>query len=130
MLFLLKSNCNYLHIKLQELYKNCFYSLFLLSCVLTALYRSLASKNTLRFVDVTSLSKILGSSLCKALPGFHVFTGCDHSPSFAFKGKVRPFTLIEKNPSAQNAFAKLGSVEMLPDSIIDEIEKMFAKCTG
>jgi hypothetical protein len=90
----------------------------------------LASKNTSRFVDVTSLSKILGSSLCKALPEFHAFTGCDYSPSFAFKRKVRPPTLLEKKPSAQNAFVKLGSVEMLPNSFIDEIKKFVCKSTG
>ncbi len=90
----------------------------------------LASKNTLRFVDVTSLSKLLGSSLCKALPEFHAFTGCDYSPSLAFKRKVRPLTLLEKNPSAQNAFAKLGSVGMLPDSIIEEIEKFVCQIYG
>ncbi len=90
----------------------------------------LASKNTSRFVDVTSLSKILGSSLCKALPEFHAFTGCDYSPSFAFKRKVRPLTLLEKNPSIQNAFVKLGSVEMLSNSIIDEIEKFVCQIYG
>ncbi len=68
--------------------------------------------------------------MCKALPEFHAFTGCDYSPSFAFKRKVRPLTLLEKNPSVQNAFVKLGSVEMLPNSIIDEIEKFVCQIYG
>lgn len=44
----------------------------------------LASKNTIRFVDLTSLSKRLGPKLCKSLPGFHALTGCDYTPSFAY----------------------------------------------
>lgn len=68
----------------------------------------LASKNTLRFVEVISLSQKLGPRLCKSLPGFHAFTGCDYTPSFAYKGKVKPFAILQKNIDAQNAFGKLG----------------------
>jgi len=45
------------------------------------------SKNTLRFIDVSALSGTIGSSLSKALPAFHAFTGCDFTPAFARKGK-------------------------------------------
>ena len=50
--------------------------------------------------------------------------------SFAFKGKIRPFTLLEKTHKAQSAFAKLGWMEMLPDSVIDEIENFLCQMYG
>lgn len=54
----------------------------------------LASKNTLRFVDLTSLSTKLGPKFCKPLSGFHAFTGCDYTSSFAYKGKMRPLSIL------------------------------------
>ncbi|KZR97548.1 Uncharacterized protein APZ42_007508, partial [Daphnia magna] len=51
--------------------------------------------NTLRFIDITTLSLKLGPALCKALPGFHAFTGSDYTPAFSYKGKVRPLQILE-----------------------------------
>ena len=68
--------------------------------------------------------------MCKTIPVFHAFTGCDYSPSFAFKGKIRPFTFLAKNHKAQSAFAKLGWMGMLPDSVIDEIENFLCQMYG
>lgn len=90
----------------------------------------LASKNTIRFVDLTSLSKRLGPKLCKSLPGFHALTGCDYTPSFAYKGKMRPLSMLEKNGDAQTAFGKLGSMEMLSEATIKSIEKFVCEMYG
>ena len=90
----------------------------------------LASKNTLRFVDITSLSQKLGKKLCMSLPGFHAFTGCDYTPSFAYKGKIRPLSILERNVDAQIAFGKLGSAEMLSEATINSIEQFVCEMYG
>jgi hypothetical protein len=40
----------------------------------------IASKNSLRFIDVSSLYGKLGPRFAKSLTGFHSFTGCDQNP--------------------------------------------------
>ena len=41
-----------------------------------------STKNDRRFLDITSISKVLGTTMCQALPGFHAFTGSDYTPAF------------------------------------------------
>ena len=69
------------------------------------------SKNTLRYISVNNIYAKLGSKLCKALPAFHAFTGCDYTACFSRKGKVRPFKLLEKNDEAQEVFGSIGEEE-------------------
>jgi hypothetical protein len=89
-----------------------------------------ASKNTLRFVDLTSRSTKLGPKLCKSLSFFHAFTGCDFTPSFACKGKMRPLSILEKNGVAQTAIGKLGSMEILAEATINSIDKFVCEMYG
>ena len=87
----------------------------------------LFTTNNLRYVDVSLLANNLGSRLCQSLPGFHAFTGCDYTPSFVCKGKLRPFNLLLKNECAQEALAKLGESEIIDEGCIKGVEK-FACC--
>ena len=68
----------------------------------------LYSKNTLRYISVNQLFRKLGEKLCKSLPAFHAFTGCDYSAAFSRKGKLQPFKLLEKNQEIQLLFSELG----------------------
>ena len=79
-------------------------------------------KITLRMVDVTNLQAHLGHKLSKSLPGFHAFTGCDFTASFFTKGKVKPFSLLEKNEDIQEVFGSLGQTEVISPGTLKEIE--------
>lgn len=68
-----------------------------------------SSKNTRRFIDVSGLHKSVGVLICTALPGFHAISGCDYSPTFKEKGKIRPFNIMAKNPKYANAMALLST---------------------
>ena len=81
------------------------------------------SKNTNRYVDVTKISLHLGISLSNALAGWHAEGGNDFNPSYAKKGKKKPFEMLENDESAQSAFASLGLTKYLSQQTIDEIEK-------
>ena len=59
--------------------------------------------NHQRYINVNDAYRILGDSLSKALPCFHALTGCDYTPAFFRKGKVRPFKLLEKSKEYQLA---------------------------
>ena len=50
-----------------------------------------AAKNSRRYINITAISGKLGLSMCKALPGFHYFTGSDYTSALVRKGKGRLF---------------------------------------
>ncbi|KAJ8677787.1 hypothetical protein QAD02_013574 [Eretmocerus hayati] len=61
-----------------------------------------------KIIDVNSMYNKLGESVCRALPAFHAFTGCDSNPSFFMKGKKRPFSIMKGNPDFVEAFSNLS----------------------
>lgn len=69
-------------------------------------------------VDCSKLATALGPDLCRALPGFHAFTGCDYMAAFFRKGKVRPYKILEKNQQLQTVFASLNESTDLEDEIV------------
>lgn len=77
----------------------------------------------MRLIDVTDIYAQLGEQLCKALPAFHAFTGCDYNPSFYRKAKQRPFSLLSKLESFQVTFANMTDESMDRNKLFSEIEK-------
>ena len=45
--------------------------------------------NSLAYVHVNSIINFLGMELSEAMLGFHNFTGCDFTPAFSGKGKIK-----------------------------------------
>lgn len=76
----------------------------------------------LRFIDVTNLHAELGEQLCKALPAFHAFTGCDQNPSFFMKGKRRPYNLLFKSKRFQVAFSEMTDESIDKSKVLAVIE--------
>ncbi|GFX71543.1 hypothetical protein TNCV_2695311 [Trichonephila clavipes] len=60
-----------------------------------------------RVISINGLYQDLGISLSKALPCFYVITGCDYTPAFFRKGKLRPFKLLEKSVEYQLAWQEI-----------------------
>lgn len=63
--------------------------------------------NSQRFVNVSKIYESLGSTVCKALPAFHAFTGCDFNPAFYRLGKKKPWLFFLANEHYQEAFANI-----------------------
>ena len=81
------------------------------------------NKNNRRYICISEIARNLGSEMCAALPSFHAFTGCDYTSAFVRKGKVRPFSLLERNPQAQHAFASMATAEQLSEEILSTGEE-------
>ena len=79
---------------------------------------------------MTQMYHQLGPILCKALPGFHAFTGTDYSAAFSRRGKVTPFKKLQKNLSAQKAFGNLGKEERVSEHDMASIEKFVCAMYG
>lgn len=69
----------------------------------------------------------LGPTLCAALPAFHSFTGCDYTPSFFKKGKVKPFEILKGSIEFQKAFSKFGQLSYISEEDILTIEEFVCK---
>ncbi len=88
-----------------------------------------STNNTRRFIEVSKLAMELGRTLCEALPGLHAFTGCDYSPAFKGKGKVRPLSVMEKSEEFTGAFGRLGA-EKVVEQTHDRIESFVCTLYG
>ena len=93
------------------------------------IWMEVGKANDLRFIDTLVIGNHLGTMLCKSLPGFHAFTGCDYSPAFVAKGKIRPFKILQKDSTYQAAFAQLGSRNLTP-TLVSNIESFACKIYG
>ena len=88
------------------------------------------SKNNLRYININQLFHQLGEPLCKALPFYYAFTGCDYTSSFNRKGKIKPFKLLEKYPEIQEAFLNLSHSEGISLDIKSIIESFLCQMCG
>lgn len=85
----------------------------------------LDAKNSLKFINISSISEMLGQDLTRSLSGFHSFTG-----SFTGKGKLKLPRVLKSNPAYQKAFASLGSSEIIADDVITEMDKFTCEIYG
>lgn len=75
-------------------------------------FSSIGSKsNIINSINCTQLASKLGDLVCRSLPGFHAYTGCDYTASFYKKGKVKPYKELLKNRQVQQVFASLNNID-------------------
>ncbi|KAG0717882.1 hypothetical protein GWK47_053560 [Chionoecetes opilio] len=80
------------------------------------LFQKCGTKNRTRFLDITTLSRTLGGSVCDSLIGMHAFTGCDTVSAFAGRGKMTTLKQVKMDKTYQDAFHELGrSWEVSPE---------------
>ena len=95
-----------------------------------SLFLSTGSKQHARVICITLLSTKIGPRLCAALPGIHVFSGCDSTSAFHGKGKVRPFTLVKESEAFQNYLINLGDQFTLSDHLASSLEEVVCSLYG
>lgn len=90
----------------------------------------LVTNNTRRYIDVSSLGKHLGSTLCCALLALHALSGCDYTSAFIHKGKLRPLALLQKSGEYQEAFKKLGNADKVEQDVVNQLEAFVCALYG
>ena len=78
--------------------------------VRTFLEVGLQSNNSHRYIGVNAIYQNLGPQLSSAIAAYHAFTGCDYLPAFSRKGKIKPFSILEKSEEFQRAFSSLAMI--------------------
>ena len=87
-------------------------------------------KNDRWYIPLSAIASSLGTGICAALPGFHAFTGCDHTSAFVRKGKARPLALVEKDVEIQKVFEQLATDTNVNESTLTHLEKFTATIYG
>jgi len=82
-----------------------------------------------RYVNISAIATQIGYQLCKALPGFHAYTGCDYTAAFIRKGKKRPLAIAEKDEQYLDALYALASGPV-DDATCKVIEEFTGKMYG
>jgi len=91
------------------------------------------TKHRQRIIDISSISKNIGSNGCKALPGLHAFTGCDSTSSFCGHGKKGAFDMVigpHFNSHFQSAMMSIGVAVDPPASLLAECERFVCYMYG
>lgn len=88
------------------------------------------TNNSQRYISINSIHAKIGDILCKSLPAYHAFSGCDYTASFSRKGKVRPLKILENDVKAQHAFIELGEEEEVKELTYQILENYLCKVYG
>ena len=88
------------------------------------------SNNSQSFINMNSLYSHFGETLCKSLPAYHAFTGCDYTASFCRRGKVNPLKVLEKDTEAQHALGNMACSEDLNNECIKTLERYLCAVYG
>lgn len=86
--------------------------------------------NSRRLLNISKLSNTLSENFCQALIGFHSFTGCDTTSSFAGKGKIRPLSILQKDDEMVQFFKQLGQCDILEEDAYLQLEKFVCLMYG
>ncbi|XP_028415026.1 uncharacterized protein LOC114538109 [Dendronephthya gigantea] len=79
--------------------------------------------NNQRRIDINEVAAYFGTLWCKAIIGFHIFTGSDSTSAFFGKGKVRAFKVARNSVEFSEAFATLGEDVNIPENLGKILEK-------
>lgn len=87
--------------------------------------------NIMKIINCNELAKTLGDLVCRALPGFHAYTGTDYTACFYKKGKVKPFKELLNNNEIQEVFANLNTMNELNNfKNMETLQKYTCKLYG
>ena len=85
------------------------------------------TRDKTQYIPMHCISLSIGSSLCKALPGFHELTGCDSTSSFYGIGKKKAGSVMEKSSEFQTALGRFGQTIALSKKLAEVYEKIVCR---
>ena len=79
-------------------------------------------KKTLRYINVNKLYGKIGDPVCKSVPAYHAFTGCNYTVSFSHKWKNSPLKFLEKDETMEVVFGSMSFNEKESEETFSTIE--------
>ncbi|XP_028407266.1 uncharacterized protein LOC114529889 [Dendronephthya gigantea] len=86
--------------------------------------------NNLRNIDVNKVAEHYGEKCCKALIGFHLFTGSDSTSAFFGKGKARTWQAARADEEYLDGFSSLGEELDVSEEVCAILEKYVCNLYG
>ena len=80
-------------------FKNFFPSSIFIKCGL---------QTRVRYIEVSKIVESDGASVCRSLPCFHAFSGCNMVSAFAGCGKVARYRIVTRSAEFLKMFQQLG----------------------
>ena len=93
-------------------------------------YQRCVSQHQARYIDIGKIANAIGEDVCKALLGFHAFTGCDTVSAFAGIGKVRPLKQLRAKKEFQDMLQKLGEEWSISIDLCSQLESFVSSLYG
>ena len=93
------------------------------SSISSSLFIKCGSQTRVKYIDVSRVVESIGANICRSLPGFHAFTGCDTVSAFAGRGKVSGYRIVSRSAEFQGIFQQLGTEWDLSDHLYCSLEK-------
>ena len=87
------------------------------------LFQKFKSKARTYYQPISIIVQTLGDEACRALLGFHAFTGCDSVSSFLGRGKTDPFGKMCGDPAFLDAFSQLGQNWDVPHKLFQTLQQ-------
>jgi hypothetical protein len=81
----------------------------------------LSGINTRRYINISQLVSGMNRTTIDSLLGFHAFTGSDVTSAFMNRGKVKPFTLMNKGAHGE-VFSALGNTTDVSNELLAGME--------
>lgn len=85
-------------------------------------YQKCGTQTRTQFLDIGKLARIMGASVCDALIGLHVFSGCDTVSTFAGRGKISALRQMTSSKTYQVAFSQLGQSWEVPTELFQKLQ--------
>ncbi|CAC5416585.1 unnamed protein product [Mytilus coruscus] len=78
------------------------------NCISSNIIILTGTSSKCRLLNMQSMCAKLGENVCRALPGFHAFTGCDSVSALSGKGKSKAFGVLTRSVEFSEGLSRLG----------------------
>ena len=85
------------------------------SFIPSSVFIKCGSQTRVKYIEVSRIVESVGAIVCRSLPGFRTFSGCDTVSAFAGRGKVVGYRIVRRNVEFQEMFHQLGMEWNLSD---------------
>ena len=93
------------------------------SFIPSSVFIKCGSQTRVKYIEVSRIVESVGAIVCRSLPGFHAFSGCDTVSAFAGRGKVVGYRIATRNVEFQEMFQQLGMEWNLSDDLHHSLQK-------
>ena len=77
------------------------------SFIPSSIFIKCGSQTRVKYIEVSRVFESVGENVCRSLPGFHAFSGCDTVSAFPGRGKVAGYRIVTRNAEFQEMFHQL-----------------------